>query len=75
MSTYLLAFIVGEFDCVEGKDKDGIVVRVYTPLGKKEQVPSFDVHAKLSLARARACVCVCVCVCECVCVSVCSCVC
>ena len=38
MSTYLLAFIVGEFDFVEGQSKDGVLVRVYTPLGKKEQV-------------------------------------
>jgi len=37
MSTYLLAFIVGEFDFVEDTDKDGVKVRVYTPLGKKEQ--------------------------------------
>lgn len=37
MSTYLLAYIVGEFDYVEGKDADGIVIRVYTPVGKKEQ--------------------------------------
>ncbi|GAB1610661.1 puromycin-sensitive aminopeptidase-like [Argonauta hians] len=37
MSTYLLAFIVGEFDYLEGKDADGVVVRVYTPLEKKEQ--------------------------------------
>ena len=37
MSTYLLAFIVGEYDHVEGIDKNGIVVRVYTPIGKKEQ--------------------------------------
>ena len=37
MSTYLLAFVVGEFDYVEGKDTDGVLVRVYTPTGKKEQ--------------------------------------
>lgn len=37
MSTYLLAFVVGEYDYVEGKDSDGILVRVYTPVGKKEQ--------------------------------------
>ena len=37
MSTYLLAFIVGEYDFVEDVDKNGIVVRVYTPVGKKEQ--------------------------------------
>jgi len=37
MSTYLLAFVVGEFDHVEGKTKEGVTVRVYTPVGKKEQ--------------------------------------
>ncbi|XP_046357527.2 puromycin-sensitive aminopeptidase-like [Haliotis rufescens] len=37
MSTYLVAFIVGDYDYVEGKDADGVVVRVYTPVGKKEQ--------------------------------------
>ena len=37
MSTYLVAFIVGEFEAVEGKSKDDILVRVYTPMGKTEQ--------------------------------------
>ncbi|XP_038047211.1 puromycin-sensitive aminopeptidase-like [Patiria miniata] len=37
MSTYLLAFVVGEFDYVEGTSLDGVCVRVYTPLSKKEQ--------------------------------------
>ncbi|XP_070570374.1 puromycin-sensitive aminopeptidase-like [Ptychodera flava] len=37
MSTYLLAFIVGEFDYVEDKSSDGVLVRVYTPVDKKEQ--------------------------------------
>ena len=37
MSTYLLAFVVGEFDYVEDKSSDGVTVRVYTPLGKKDQ--------------------------------------
>ena len=37
MSPYLLAFIVGEFDYVEATDANGVVVRVYTPLGKAEQ--------------------------------------
>ena len=37
MSTYLLAFVVGEFDYVENRDKDGVLIRVYTPLEKSEQ--------------------------------------
>ncbi|RUS74701.1 hypothetical protein EGW08_017531, partial [Elysia chlorotica] len=37
MSTYLLAFVVGEFDFVEGADANGVAVRVYTPVGKSEQ--------------------------------------
>lgn len=36
MSTYLLAFVIGEYDYVEQTDKNGVLVRVYTPLGKKE---------------------------------------
>lgn len=37
MSTYLVAAVVGEFDYVEGRSKDDILVRVYTPVDKKEQ--------------------------------------
>ncbi|KAF6036203.1 NPEPPS [Bugula neritina] len=37
MSTYLLAFIVGEYDYVEDRDSDGVLIRVYTPVGKPEQ--------------------------------------
>ena len=37
MSTYLLAFVVGEFDFVEGQDADGVTIRVYTPQGKAVQ--------------------------------------
>lgn len=36
MSTYLLAFVVGEYDYLEDKDKNGVIIRCYTPLGKKE---------------------------------------
>jgi len=37
MSTYLVAIVVGEFDYIEDKSEEGIVCRVYSPLGKKEQ--------------------------------------
>ena len=32
MSTYLVAFIVGEFEAVEATTEDGILVRVWTPM-------------------------------------------
>ncbi|KAL5248988.1 hypothetical protein ACHWQZ_G018001 [Mnemiopsis leidyi] len=37
MSTYLVAFVVGEFDYVEARDRNNVLIRVYTPVGKKEQ--------------------------------------
>ncbi|MDE0031708.1 MAG: M1 family metallopeptidase [Deltaproteobacteria bacterium] len=37
MSTYLLAFVVGEFDYVETETTEGVTVRVYTPVGRREQ--------------------------------------
>ncbi|CAM1326966.1 NPEPPS (predicted), partial [Pycnogonum litorale] len=37
MSTYLLAFVVGEYDHIEDVSKNGVVIRVYTPINKKEQ--------------------------------------
>lgn len=37
MSSYLLAIVVGEFDYIERKSSDGVLVRVYTPLNKKQQ--------------------------------------
>lgn len=37
MSTYLVAFVVGEFDFIEQVLKNGVVARVCTPLGKTEQ--------------------------------------
>lgn len=47
MSTYLLAFIVGEFEYIEKKTKDGVLVRVFTTQGKKEQARfALDVAVK-----------------------------
>ncbi|XP_013190703.1 puromycin-sensitive aminopeptidase [Amyelois transitella] len=37
MSTYLVAVVVGEYDYVEKKSRDGVLVRVYTPVGKTKQ--------------------------------------
>ncbi|XP_062515092.1 puromycin-sensitive aminopeptidase-like [Corticium candelabrum] len=37
MSTYLVAFVVGEYDFIEDRTPNGITGRVYTPLGKIEQ--------------------------------------
>lgn len=37
MSTYLLAFIVGDFEYIETKTKSGKLVRVFTTAGKKKQ--------------------------------------
>src|SRR3989344_3394311 len=48
MSTYLLAFIVGDFEYIEGKTEDGTLVRVFTTPGKKDQ-------AKFALEVAKKC--------------------
>jgi len=37
MSTYLLAFVVGEYDYIEGVSNHGVKIRTYTPLGKTKQ--------------------------------------
>jgi len=37
MSTYLLACVVGEFDSIEAETNEGVLVRVFTPVGKKER--------------------------------------
>ena len=36
MSTYLLAFVVGELDFVSAITKNGVLIRVYGPLGKPQ---------------------------------------
>ncbi len=47
MSTYLLAFIVGELDMVETTSNNNIRVRVYTTPGKREQAHfALDVAAR-----------------------------
>ncbi len=47
MSTYLLAFIVGKFEHIEKKTKEGTVVRVFVTAGKKKQAEfALDVAVK-----------------------------
>ena len=36
MAVVGVAFVIGEFDFVEGKDKNGVLVRVYTPVGRSQ---------------------------------------
>ncbi len=48
MSTYLVAFIIGEFDYVEQINDIGTIVRVYTPVGK-QKMGSFSLDVYLIL--------------------------
>ena len=48
MSTYLLAFIVGDFEFIEGRTKDNVLVRIFVTPGKKHQ-------AKFALDTAIKC--------------------
>lgn len=51
MSTYLVAFVIGEYDFVESQSSDGVTVRVYTPVGKAEQ-GKFALEVRLALFDA-----------------------
>ncbi len=47
MSTYIVAFLVGHFEYVQGRSKDGILVRIFTTPGKKLQAKfALDVGIK-----------------------------
>jgi len=39
MSTYLLAFVIGEFDFVQATSKHGVTIRTFTPPGKSRPQP------------------------------------
>ena len=41
MSTYLLAFAIGKFNCLEKKTKSGILVRTFAPLDKDKSLLKF----------------------------------
>jgi puromycin-sensitive aminopeptidase len=44
MSTYLLAYVIGEFDMVQCVTNNGVSIRVFVPLGEADQAPfSMDV--------------------------------
>lgn len=40
MSTYLLCFVVGDFDLVADQTKNGVMVRVFTPPGRASVSPT-----------------------------------
>jgi puromycin-sensitive aminopeptidase len=37
MSTYLFMFVVGKFDYIESENPNGVKMRVYTPVGRKNE--------------------------------------
>lgn len=48
MSTYLLAFIVGKFEHIDTKTKEGVLVRVFFTKGKKKQAEfALDVASEI----------------------------
>lgn len=53
MSTYLVAFVIGEYDFVESQSSDGVTVRVYTPVGKAEQ-GKFALEVRFSVRQRDA---------------------
>jgi aminopeptidase N len=46
MSTYLVAFVIGAYDYVETRDRNNVLIRVYTALGKKDR-GLFALHVRL----------------------------
>lgn len=69
MSTYLLALIVTEAHAQVGRTRNGVEIRVWTPVGEKD-VGEFPLRCAISAveyfeaefgAKREACVCVCVC--------------
>lgn len=37
MSTYLVAYVIGEYDCIQQTSKNNTEIKVYTPVGKTDQ--------------------------------------
>ena len=55
MSTYLVAYVVGEYDYVETKDAYGVSMRVYTPVGKKEHGQfAMDVSNRIKASECQS---------------------
>ena len=48
MSTYLVAYVIGAYDYVETRDTNNVLIRVYTPVGKKDR-GLFALQVSLSL--------------------------
>ena len=53
MSTYLVAFIVGEYDFVEKKTGHNTLIRVYTPINKTHMGNfSLDVNIRFNFVSS-----------------------
>ncbi|KAL3318781.1 hypothetical protein Ciccas_002565, partial [Cichlidogyrus casuarinus] len=55
MSTYILAMVVGDFECIEDEDENGIQLRVFAPPGKKQCCDYSMLIAKKSLPFYTKC--------------------
>jgi len=58
MSTYLLAFVIGDYDFVESNgESNNLPIRVYTPVGQSKQGRfALDVSLNKSFSNALICV-------------------
>ena len=52
MSTYLVAFVIGAYDYVETRDRNNVLIRVYTALGKKDR-GLFALHVRRTMTKRK----------------------
>lgn len=49
MSTYLLAFVVGEMHCVEGETKDGVIVRSWASIAQPSKLLNYSLKEAIDI--------------------------
>ena len=52
MSTYLVAYVIGNYEYVETRDSNNVLIRVYTAIGEKER-GVFALHVRRSICGLR----------------------